>query len=67
VAEGIDVEAQRETLLALGCKIGPGYVFGQPMPIEEVFDAAVTRRRGLLVGNLAGAIDFSPTGRFRGI
>jgi diguanylate cyclase (GGDEF)-like protein/PAS domain S-box-containing protein len=67
VAEGIEVEAQRETLLALGCKTGQGYVFGKPMPLEEIFEAAVTRRRNVLVGNLAGRVDFSPTGRFRGI
>jgi EAL domain-containing protein (putative c-di-GMP-specific phosphodiesterase class I) len=67
VAEGIEVEAQRETLLGLGCRTGQGFVFGKPMPIEEVFEAAVTRRRSLLVGNLAGPVDFSPTGRFRGI
>jgi len=67
VAEGIEVEAQRETLLGLGCKTGQGYVFGKPMPIEEIFEAAVTRRRSLLAGNLAGPVDFSPTGRFRGI
>jgi diguanylate cyclase (GGDEF)-like protein/PAS domain S-box-containing protein len=67
VAEGIEVEAQRETLLGLGCRTGQGYVFGKPMPVEEIFEAAVTRRRSLLAGNLASPLDFSPTGRFRGI
>jgi EAL domain-containing protein (putative c-di-GMP-specific phosphodiesterase class I) len=67
VAEGIEVEAQREVLLGLGCKTGQGYAFGKPMPLEELFEAAVTRRRGMLAGNLAGPVDFSPTGRFRGI
>jgi diguanylate cyclase (GGDEF)-like protein/PAS domain S-box-containing protein len=67
VAEGIEVDAQRETLLGLGCKTGQGYVFGKPMPLEELFDAAVTRRRNLLAGNLAGPVDYSPTGRFRGM
>jgi hypothetical protein len=42
-------------------------VFGKPMPVEEIFEAAVTRRRSLLAGNLASPLDFSPTGRFRGI
>ena len=32
VAEGIEVDAQRDTLLALGCKTGQGYSFGKPMP-----------------------------------
>ncbi|HEX6396549.1 MAG TPA: EAL domain-containing protein, partial [Steroidobacteraceae bacterium] len=67
VAEGIELEAQRETLLGLGCRTGQGFVFGKPMPIDEVLDAAVTRRRSLLAGNIAAPVDFSPTGRFRGI
>jgi len=67
VAEGIEVEAQREILLGLGCRTGQGYVFGKAMPVEELFEAAVTRRRSLLAGNIAGPVDFSPTGRFRGI
>ncbi len=65
VAEGIETDAQRNTLLALGCKTGQGYAFGKPMPVEEILEAAVTRRRGVLAGNLPGRIDFSPTGRFR--
>jgi diguanylate cyclase (GGDEF)-like protein/PAS domain S-box-containing protein len=67
VAEGIEVEAQRETLLGLGCRTGQGYLFARPMPIDELFEAAVTRRRSLLAGNISGPVDFSPTGRFRGI
>jgi diguanylate cyclase (GGDEF)-like protein/PAS domain S-box-containing protein len=67
VAEGIEVEAQRETLLGLGCRTGQGFAFGKPMPIDEILDAAVTRRRSLLAGNIAAPVDFSPTGRFRGI
>jgi diguanylate cyclase (GGDEF)-like protein/PAS domain S-box-containing protein len=67
VAEGIELEAQRDTLLRLGCKTGQGYAFGRPMPIDEVFDAAVTRRRNVIAGNLSGPVDFSATGRFRGI
>ena len=65
VAEGIEVEAQREILLGLGCKTGQGYIFGRPMPIAEIFEAAVTRRRNLLAGNRAGAGDGSATGRSR--
>jgi EAL domain-containing protein (putative c-di-GMP-specific phosphodiesterase class I) len=45
VAEGIEVEAQRETLLGLGCRTGQGFFFGKPMPIGEVLAAAVTRPR----------------------
>jgi EAL domain-containing protein (putative c-di-GMP-specific phosphodiesterase class I) len=67
VAEGIEVEGQREMLLKLGCKTGQGYAFGKPMPLDELLQAAVTRRRSLLAGNLSGEVDFSATGRFRGI
>src|SRR6185295_441542 len=67
VAEGIEVEAQRETLVRLGCHTGQGYVFARPMPIGEVLEAAVTRRRNVLAGNIEGNVGFSATGRFRGI
>jgi diguanylate cyclase (GGDEF)-like protein/PAS domain S-box-containing protein len=62
VAEGIELDAQRDTLLALGCRTGQGYAFGKPMPIEEVLEAAVTRRRILLGGNLAAPVDYPATG-----
>ena len=67
VAEGIEVDAQRETLLELGCKTGQGYSFGKPMPLAELLQSSVTRRRSLLAGNLSGVVDYSATGRFRGI
>jgi EAL domain-containing protein (putative c-di-GMP-specific phosphodiesterase class I) len=65
VAEGIEHDAQRDTLLALGCRTGQGYSFGKPMPVQEVLEAAVTRRRSLLGGNIPGQIDYTATGRFR--
>ena len=67
VAEGIELDSQRNTLLALGCKTGQGYAFGKPMPIDEILGAAVTRRRGVMAGNLQGRVDYSATGRFRAI
>jgi diguanylate cyclase (GGDEF)-like protein/PAS domain S-box-containing protein len=67
VAEGIELEEQRDTLLALGCRTGQGYSFGKAMPVGEIFDAAVTRRRALLAGNIAAQVEFSATGRFRGM
>lgn len=36
VAEGIEEEAQIETLLSLGCEIGQGFYFYKPMPLAEV-------------------------------
>ena len=65
VAEGIELETQRDQLLALGCKTGQGYAFGKAMTMDEVLVAAVTRRRSVLAGNIAGNVEFSPTGRFR--
>jgi EAL domain-containing protein (putative c-di-GMP-specific phosphodiesterase class I) len=67
VAEGIELEEQRDTLLSLGCKTGQGYSFGKAMPLPEIFDAAVTRRRGVLAQNIAGHLEYSATGRFRGM
>ena len=36
VAEGVETEAQREYLLALGCALMQGYRFDPPLPAEEV-------------------------------
>jgi diguanylate cyclase (GGDEF)-like protein/PAS domain S-box-containing protein len=66
VAEGIEHDAQRDTLLELGCKTGQGYSFGKAMPVGEVLDAAVTRRRSVLACNVPSQVEYSATGRFRG-
>lgn len=67
VAEGIEHDAQRDVLLALGCKTGQGYAFGKAMPVAEILDAAVTRRRSLMAGNIPGPASYSATGRFRSV
>jgi len=36
VAEGVETQAQHEFLLANGCKAFQGYLFGKPMPIDEL-------------------------------
>ena len=36
VAEGIETEQQRDTLIALGCEFGQGYLFGRPMEPEQL-------------------------------
>jgi diguanylate cyclase (GGDEF)-like protein/PAS domain S-box-containing protein len=36
VAEGIEVEAQRSTLLALGCRTGQGHSFGAAMSLTDL-------------------------------
>lgn len=35
VAEGIETEAQRSALLALGCEFGQGYLLGRPAPLAH--------------------------------
>jgi diguanylate cyclase (GGDEF)-like protein/PAS domain S-box-containing protein len=67
VAEGIEHDNQRDTLLEMGCRTGQGYSFGKAMPVGEVLDAAVTRRRSVLAGNMPGSVEYSATGRFRGM
>mgnify|MGYP002620733104 FL=1 len=42
VAEGVETEAQRAALQALGCRFGQGYLFGVPLPPTE----ATRRLRG---------------------
>jgi hypothetical protein len=37
------------------------------MPVDEVLEAAVTRRRTVLAGNVQSQIEYSATGRFRGV
>jgi diguanylate cyclase (GGDEF)-like protein len=36
VAQGIEREDQRETLVALGCELGQGYLLGRPLPLPAV-------------------------------
>ena len=35
VAEGVETDAQREALLALGCRAMQGYLFSRPLPPDE--------------------------------
>lgn len=34
IAEGIETQAQRDALMAMGCEMGQGYLLGHPAPIE---------------------------------
>ncbi|NHC14825.1 putative bifunctional diguanylate cyclase/phosphodiesterase [Motilibacter deserti] len=49
VAEGVETEAQRDALIALGCDLAQGYHYGRPVPADEL---VLPRARGLL-GNVA--------------
>jgi len=35
IAEGIETQAQRDALVALGCEYGQGYLLGKPAPVGE--------------------------------
>jgi len=35
VAEGVESEAQQQALLAMGCALGQGFLFGRPSPLEQ--------------------------------
>src|SRR5690606_6308967 len=53
LAEGIETDAQRQHLLAIGCRHGQGFLLGRPMEIDAFADllarsAATTRPEGLL-------------------
>ena len=36
LAEGIETEAQRRFLVEHGCRIGQGFLFGRPVPAEQI-------------------------------
>ena len=35
IAEGIETEAQKKALVAMGCDFGQGFLFSRPIPLEE--------------------------------
>jgi EAL domain-containing protein (putative c-di-GMP-specific phosphodiesterase class I) len=37
VAEGIETEAARDTLMRMGCKLGQGFLFSKPITAAEAF------------------------------
>lgn len=45
IAEGVENEAQRETLLAYGCKQFQGYLFSQPIKIDDLNALLATKRK----------------------
>ena len=45
LAEGVETEAQREFLMELGCSLGQGYLFSEPVPPDEL--ARLAREDGL--------------------
>lgn len=43
VAEGVETTAQARTLLELGCTVGQGYLFSEPLSAAEIPDLLVAR------------------------
>jgi len=43
IAEGVETQGQAQMLLLLGCEMGQGWLFGRPVPAEQLSD--VTRAR----------------------
>ncbi|GHH69941.1 hypothetical protein GCM10018781_29100 [Kitasatospora indigofera] len=48
IAEGIETTAQRDLLAAMGCPLGQGYLFAQPLTVEQA--GALVREDAALVG-----------------
>ena len=42
IAEGVELEAQAEALLAIGCCKGQGFLFGHPAPFPQPAEALVS-------------------------
>ena len=56
VAEGIETEAQRDVLIALGCPFGQGFLFARPLAANDV-GAWVAQANASAVGSAANASD----------
>jgi EAL domain-containing protein (putative c-di-GMP-specific phosphodiesterase class I) len=64
VAEGIELEAEVEALLALGCVAGQGFLFAESGSLEDLSKSPFVAKRNALWTAESGAKDLSPTGRF---
>jgi EAL domain-containing protein (putative c-di-GMP-specific phosphodiesterase class I) len=43
VAEGVETEAQRECLRAMGCQRHQGWLYGRPLPAEQIAERLCPR------------------------
>ncbi|MBK8084787.1 MAG: EAL domain-containing protein [Devosia sp.] len=60
VCEGVETEFQRDLLTRLGCDVGQGYLFGRPMPGEEIVALLERCRVGAQAGQVGCSIPFRP-------
>jgi diguanylate cyclase (GGDEF)-like protein/PAS domain S-box-containing protein len=64
VAEGIELEAQVEALLGLGCVAGQGFLFAPAGSLDDLFGSEFVARRNELWTAQAGHEGLSPSGRY---
>lgn len=55
VAEGIETSEQHEALVALGCPFGQGYLYGRPMPFQDVLDIIQREARSRQIDDQQGS------------
>jgi PAS domain S-box-containing protein len=65
VAEGVETQEQADMLLALGCDIGQGWLFGRPMPESQVADhlarqTRVENRKSSTIPEVASGLEALP-------
>jgi PAS domain S-box-containing protein len=54
IAEGIEKREQAEMLLWLGCELGQGWLFGKPLPAEELPAMIATARERISISHSTG-------------
>jgi diguanylate cyclase (GGDEF)-like protein len=64
VAEGIELESQVVALLYLGCVAGQGFLFCEPISLNELSNSPFVARRNALWTDQAAGEEQSPSGRF---
>lgn len=64
VAEGIEVEAQVEALLDLGCVAGQGFLFARAGSLQSLLGSEFVARRNELWTAQSGYEGLSPSGRY---
>jgi diguanylate cyclase (GGDEF)-like protein/PAS domain S-box-containing protein len=67
VAEGVELEPQVDSLLALGCVAGQGFLFARARPLGELSNSPFVARRNELWTAQAQREQLSATGRFKAL
>jgi EAL domain-containing protein (putative c-di-GMP-specific phosphodiesterase class I)/GGDEF domain-containing protein len=63
VAEGINSQADEDTLRSFGCDIGQGYYYAKPMPIEDYLDWLALQNNGRTQKRVDLDGEFIPAGK----